>query len=206
MTSKRRQKNPWPGSRVGSHLRQGGTSAPVTSPAPVINELAIGTFLGSEVVAMGLRSIYWPPYRWWNYYATPLPEVKTLLTGLPSRQFETAASITARIDAVIADNDMYEPSEPRPSPEAVIKAKELMASAEREGSRFPRPKISVYFGEIDFTWTVENRLLRLIVLADPSLPAVLYFQSDKGEALTRGESVPVSVADDLSQKLNWLLG
>jgi hypothetical protein len=145
-------------------------------------------------------------YELGNYYENLLRDAKTRLTGMLTQEFESAASIGARIDAVIADNDMYEPSEPRPSHEAVTKAKTFIELAERGGSKIPRPKISVYFGEIDFTWTVQNRLLRLIVLADPALPPVLYFQSDKGEALTRGESAEVRQPADLSQKLDWLLG
>jgi hypothetical protein len=114
--------------------------------------------------------------------------------------------IAARIDAVIADDDMYEAGEPRPSPEAAAKAKDLVKSAERAGRGLPRPEVSVYFGEIDVTWKVRNRLLRMIVFSDPARPAVLYFQTDKGEALTRGESVDVSGVDDLPRKLVWLLG
>jgi hypothetical protein len=177
--NKRRWRNSWRGSRAVSEFR---------GPAPVINELAIQKLLGSVVVASSLR------------------DAETFLPGLPSRQFETAASVAARIDAVIADDDMYESGEPRPSEESVNKAKALIVSAERDGSRFPRAKISVYFGEIDLTWTVQNRLLRLIVRSDPDLPALLYLQSDKGEALTRGESAEVGSAEELSQKFEWLLG
>ena len=101
---------------------------------------------------------------------------------------------------------MYEPGEPKPDLEAVAKAKDLIVAAEHRGRKLPKPKISVYFGEIDITWAVQNRLLRLIVFPDSAQPAVLYFQTDKGEALTRGESVEVSGAEDLSQRLDWLLG
>jgi hypothetical protein len=114
--------------------------------------------------------------------------------------------IAARIDAVIADDDMYEAGEPRPSPKAAANAKELIKSAGRAVRGLPRPEVSVYFGEVDITWKVRNRLLRMIVFSDPTRSAVLYFQTDKGEALTRGESVDVSGADDLPQKLVWLLG
>jgi hypothetical protein len=119
---------------------------------------------------------------------------------------QTVANIGARIDAVIADDDMYEAGEPRPSPEAAAKAKELVKSAGRAGRKLPRPEVSVYFGEIDVTWRVQNRFLRLIVFSDPARSALLYSQTDNGEALTRGESVEVSGADDLSQKLALLLG
>jgi hypothetical protein len=112
----------------------------------------------------------------------------------------------ARIDAVIADDDMYEAGEPRPSPEAAAKAKDLVKSAERMGHGLPRPEVSVYSGEIDVTWKVRNRLLRMIVFSDPVRPAVLYSQTDTGEALTRGESVDVRGAEDLPRKLVWLLG
>jgi len=129
-----------------------------------------------------------------------------LLAEVPFEPFESAAATATKIDAVIADDDIYEPGEPRPSPEAATLAKDLIVAAERKGRKLPRPKVSVYFGEIDVTWTVQNRLLRLIVFPDSARPAVLYFQTDKGEALTRGESVEVSSAEDLSHKLDWLLG
>jgi hypothetical protein len=126
---------------------------------------------------------------------------------LPSGDFlsETAAGIAEQIDAVIADDDMYEPGEPRPSLEAAAKAKDLVALARRGGRELPRPEVSVYFGEIDVTWKVQNRLLRLIVFSDPGRPPVLYSQTDRGEALTRGESVEAK-AEHLSQKVLWLLG
>jgi hypothetical protein len=119
---------------------------------------------------------------------------------------ESTDDIAARIDAVIADDDMYEAGEPRPSPEAAAKAKELIKSAGRADRGLPRPEVSVYFGEIDVTWKVRNRLLRMVVFSDPVRPAVLYFQTDKGEALTRGESVDVRGAEDLPRKLVWLIG
>jgi hypothetical protein len=46
----------------------------------------------------------------------------------------------------------------------------------------------------------------MVVFSDPVRPAVLYFQTDKGEALTRGESVDVRGAEDLPRKLVWLIG
>ena len=116
---------------------------------------------------------------------------------------ESNDDIAARIDAVIADDDMYEAGEPRPSPEAAAKAKELIKSAGRAGRGLPSPEVSVYFGEIEVTWKVRNRLLRMVVFSDPARPAV---QTDKGEALTRGESADVTGAGDLPQKLVWLLG
>jgi hypothetical protein len=119
--------------------------------------------------------------------------------------FESADSIGATIDTLIQDDDMYESGEPRPSVETASRAKNLLILAEREGCKFPHTGISVYFGEIDVTWRVQNRLLRLIVFPDPVRPAVLYFQTDKGEALTRGESVSAG-PEDLSRKMAWLLG
>jgi len=118
---------------------------------------------------------------------------------------ENSDDIAARIDAVIADDDMYEAGEPRPSPEAAAKAKDLVSSA-RAVRGLPQPEVSVYFGEINVTWKVRNRLLRLIVFSDPARPAVLYSQTDKGEPLTRGESVDVGGPGDLPRKLAWLLG
>jgi hypothetical protein len=114
--------------------------------------------------------------------------------------------IAARIDAAIADDDMYEPGEPRPSLDAAARAKDLINSAGDAVRGVPCPEVSVYFGEIDVTWRVRNRLLRMAVFCDSARPVVLYFQTDNGEALTRGESVDVTGADDLSQKLVWLLG
>lgn len=138
--------------------------------------------------------------------ATP-QNTAPIRTQKPATEYERSNDdIAARIDAVIADGDMYEAGEPRPSPEAAAKAKDLIQSAGRAVHGLPPPEVSVYFGEIDITWKVRNRLLRIIVFPDPSRPPVLYFQTDKGEALTRGESVDVSGADDLPRKLAWLLG
>jgi len=82
---------------------------------------------------------------------------------------ENSDDIAARIDAVIADDDMYEAGEPRPSPEAAAKAKDLVSSA-RAVRGLPHPEVSVYFGEINVTWKVRNRLLRLIVFSDQPGP------------------------------------
>jgi hypothetical protein len=114
--------------------------------------------------------------------------------------------VAARIDAVIADDDMYEPGEPRPTQEAAAKAKDLIKSAGRAVRELPRPEVSVYFGEIDVTWKVRNRLLRIVVFSETGRAAVLYFQTDDGGALTRGESVDIRGEDDLPRKFAWLLG
>jgi hypothetical protein len=50
------------------------------------------------------------------FYAQPGPAVDT----------------GVRIDAVVADEKMYEPGEPRPSPQAVAHAKRLISSAARQ--------------------------------------------------------------------------
>jgi len=119
--------------------------------------------------------------------------------------FQSAAKIASRIDAVVNDNDQYELDEPKPTAEAVATAKDLIRFAERDGSHIPVPKISVYFGEIDLTWTVQNRLLRLIVFSNPDRPALLYSQTDEGEALTRGQSMPLKDPLDLTGMIRWLL-
>jgi hypothetical protein len=196
------------------HSHLGTATATHTATHPVIKELTLETLLGSsDVVLVAWRTnafsapiVSQPTYVWEVCYPNPLRDANTFLAGLRLQRFESAASIAAKIDAVIADNNLYEPDEPRPSPETVTKAKDLIMSAEQGGSKLPHPKVSMYFGEIDITWTVEKRLLRLIIFADPTRPAVLYFQTDKGEALTRGESEEVRSTESLSRKLAWLLG
>jgi hypothetical protein len=136
-----------------------------------------------------------------------ISSINVLNAGIVFQSYEAAGSIAAKIDAIVVDSDRYEPGEPRPTQETIAKAKGLIQSAERNGSKFPKSEIAVYFGEIDITWRVANRLLRLIVFADPVKNALLYFQTDKGEALTRGESIDVNnEGKDLSQQLTWLLG
>jgi hypothetical protein len=78
---------------------------------------------------------------------------------------EDNGDIAARIDAIIADDDMYETGEPRPTPQAAAKAKDLINSG-RALSGLPHS----YFGEIKVTWKVRNRLLRLIVFSDAPGP------------------------------------
>jgi hypothetical protein len=46
----------------------------------------------------------------------------------------------------------------------------------------------------------------MIVFSDPARPAVLYLQTDKGEALTRGETIVLTGIPDLVEKLAWLRG
>jgi len=177
----------------------------------VDQELASGRYRsGDELIEQAVRYFFDERQRGQQRLeeesVNPVQEAGALLAGESVAQFESAADIAAKIDAVIADDDMYEPGEPRPSLEAATKAKDLIVAAERGVRKLPKPKVSVYFGEIDVTWTVQNRLLRLIVFPDSERPAVLYFQTDQGEALTRGESVEVSGDEDLSQRLDWLLG
>jgi hypothetical protein len=161
----------------------------------VTDQRAIEKLLRSEVAIAG-------SYR----LASRITPADAYRIELSADRFVSAAEITSRIDALIADEDMYEPNEPRPTKEAIDEAKDLIVSAERYGSKYLRPEISVYYGEIDITWRVSNRLLRLIVFSGTVRPAVLYYQTDKGEALTRGESLEVQRAEDLSRKLIWLLG
>ena len=135
------------------------------------------------------------------------PQIHSTVSPADLRpRIESPANTAARIDAVVANDDMYELSEPRPSVQAVENAKKLVISAEEAISGLPRPDISVYFGEIDVTWKLQDRLLRMIVFSDSARPAVLYLQTDKGEALTRGETIEIRGAKDLSEKLAWLRG
>ncbi|HXB68503.1 MAG TPA: hypothetical protein VNY05_09675 [Candidatus Acidoferrales bacterium] len=188
MLTKRRGKHHLNGQRPGFHSRKGTAPVSLRDSNPILDRAATEAILRPRV------------------FAPHLYEAKLLLGDMFREPFESATSIATRIDEVIADDDLYELGEPRPSSETVAKAKELILSAEYVGSKFPHPKISVYFGEVDITWKAQDRLLRVIVFPDPLRPAALYFQTDKGEALTRGESVEVTNAEDLSRSLNWLLG
>jgi hypothetical protein len=196
LLTKRRQKHHW-----GFHSRKGTAQVSPRDPDPILDRAATEALLRPRVVAVGpTRSLAIPDI------APRVYEAKLLLGDMSGERFESAASIATRIDAVITDDELYELGEPRPSSETVAKAKDLILSAEHVGSKFPHPKISVYFGEVDITWKAQDRLLRVIVFPDPIRPAVLYFQTDRGEALTRGESVEVTNAEDLPRRLNWLLG
>ena len=118
---------------------------------------------------------------------------------------ETPDIILSKIDSVLADDELYEPGEPRPSPETVGRAKSLINAAMDRERRIPKAEVSAYFGELDVTWRHQNRLLRLVVFPDVTRRPVLYSQTDSGDALTRGHSIEVTGSDVLSSRLDWLL-
>lgn len=112
------------------------------------------------------------------------------------------------IDRAVTDEDMFEgPEEPRPTSQTIERAKELLRGSGRamNGGQIPPCRVSPYYGELDFTWNKENRLLRLMVFSDDRRP-LLYWQADGGETLTRGDSEEVNTPEQIVGRLKWLLG
>jgi len=130
------------------------------------------------------------------------PDLWTAKTADPH---DSRESVLAKIDAVLADEDLYETGEPRPSPQTVDLVRSLINGAVDPKRRIPKAEVSVYFGELDVTWKHRNRLLRLVAFRDSARRPVLYTQTDGSEALTRGHSIEVTGNDDLSNALDWLL-
>ncbi len=138
------------------------------------------------------------------------PFVRPATTTVPSieprsSKSRDATAIIAEIDRAVDDAGAYEEGETQPSPEAVEAAKRLVLAAEQRGVKFPTTEVSVYYGEIDLTWKSGNRLLRLVVHSDARTP-LLYFQTDTGEAFTRGQSAPAASGYQLAERLQWLSG
>lgn len=105
---------------------------------------------------------------------------------------------------IVENPDTFEIGEPRPADGAIVMMQRLLFDAENLGAMFPRTDCSVYYGEIDLTWRVENRLLRLVAFSDER-PPVLYFQTESEAALTRGASIQAT-PEELVRKLTWLRG
>lgn len=126
-------------------------------------------------------------------------------TAPPRPDLETRDTILSKIDSVLAEDDFYEPGEPRPSAETVDRAKSLIQTGIDPERGIPRAEVSAYFGELDVTWRCQNRLLRLVVFPDATRRPVLYSQTDNGDALTRGHSIEVTGPAELSNRLDWLL-
>ncbi len=113
-------------------------------------------------------------------------------------------SISDRIDEALCDEDTFEDGEPRPCEKAAEALKKLLTEAERQDAKIPKGEVSAWYGELDLTWKIDNRLLRLLAYSDDREP-LLYFQSDTGETLTRGQSISPVNAEVLKEKFEWLL-
>lgn len=116
-----------------------------------------------------------------------------------------ADDIATEIDAVVAERENFEHGEVPPSDEAVHVMKQILHAAEGLGAQFPQTSVSTYYGELDATWERENRMLRVIAYSDGRAP-ILYFCADQGEPLTRGQTIRPASAQQLSEKLKWLIG
>jgi hypothetical protein len=138
-----------------------------------------------------------------SYSSTPPPNYLLSCTNGEPCDIE---ALDAEINRVVADEEMFEgPEEPRPGASTVALAKDLLATAGREmRAPIPECRVSPYYGELDFTWNRDNRLLRLMVFSDNRRP-LLYWQVDGGEALTRGESKEAT-STEIVERLKWLLG
>jgi hypothetical protein len=119
---------------------------------------------------------------------------------------EGLPALIAEIDRIVADPDSYEDGEEHPSAVAIATMKELLAQASDIGASFPKSAlVSAFHGELDATWRASNKTLRLIAYSNDRLP-LLYFCTDSGEALTRGQSIRPVTAQQLSERLAWLVG
>ena len=113
-----------------------------------------------------------------------------------------ASTIKADIASAIADPDNYEPGEARPNAAAIAAMNELLAATETE-VKLPVAQVRTYYGEIAVTWEKGNRILRLVTYSDGRQP-LLYFCTDAGEILTRGETIQPVGAQQLVERLEWL--
>jgi hypothetical protein len=133
-----------------------------------------------------------------------LSEIRRSYGSTDSRVQESRdCDVFSEIDSVVQDPDNYEAGEPRPSREAIEELKRLLSQA--IARQAPPSEISTYYGEIDATWHKDNRMLRIVAYSD-GRESLLYFCADSGDALTRGETIQPVSADDISQKLTWLIG
>jgi hypothetical protein len=118
---------------------------------------------------------------------------------------EGQKSIGDLVDEVVSDSQNFEDGEERPSNDAITSIKSILADAATNyGKSLPTPAVATYYGEVDATWQKDNRMLRLIAYSD-GRPPTLYFCTDQGEVLTRGETLPAT-GERLSEKLDWLMG
>jgi len=118
---------------------------------------------------------------------------------------EYTGGIGAKIDEVIADPDSYEPGEEHPSQDAIIAMKRLLAQANEAGHALPTPSVSTFHGELDVTWRADNRTLRVVTYSNGRAP-LLYFYIENGDALTRGLTIQPVTAQQLSERIAWLVG
>jgi hypothetical protein len=142
-----------------------------------------------------------------SYGATQAPDGRYSLWSTNGTPVGIGA-IGEEIDRVVSDEDMFEgPDEPRPTNQTIARAKALLAAVNggMAGSFIPSCRVSPYYGELDFTWNRDNRLLRLMVFSDDR-PPLLYWQTDGGETLTLGDSREASNPEQIVERLKWLLG
>jgi hypothetical protein len=106
-----------------------------------------------------------------------------------------------RIAAMLADEDSFEENESKPSGDAVRTIYQILGDI---GECITGGEVSTWYGELAVTWRLGGRMLRLAVFSDGREP-LLYFQTDSGEALTRGQTIRPVTNADLKDRLLWLL-
>ncbi|HUE03442.1 MAG TPA: hypothetical protein VMR62_28030 [Bryobacteraceae bacterium] len=106
-----------------------------------------------------------------------------------------------RIAAVLADEDSFEENESKPSDDTVCTMLQILGDI---GECVTGGEVSTWYGELAVTWRLGSRMLRLAVFSDGREP-LLYFQTDSGEALTRGQTIRPVASADLKERVHWLM-
>jgi hypothetical protein len=115
-------------------------------------------------------------------------------------------AFNAKLENLLNEPELLEQGEPAPSAATLGQIRDVAQWIERRNIAAALPEISVYFGEVDLTWRLANRLLRLIAYPETNRrPMTVYQQADAGEPLTRGQLTPITSLDEtLPDKFAWL--
>ncbi len=103
----------------------------------------------------------------------------------------TAAAITARINAFIADDEMFEEGEPRPSSKPVDELSTILTATEALGVVLPSPDVCAFYEDISVTWDFSNVYLRIVAHSSPA-PPVLYLEDP---TFSRGKAIDCTAAN-----------
>lgn len=130
------------------------------------------------------------------------------LQGLPhvingGTRFETAHSISRKVDDVLADEEMYDAGEPHPPDLLKTRIKQLLQQTEPQliGHRFPSAEVRPFDGSIRITWDSDDKNVRLVY---SELDCYIFHEEVRG-----GRSYVYEIDRDvtpqsLAKWVNWL--
>jgi hypothetical protein len=169
---------------------------PLKEYAPPFGTMVDNLFLGPEDHETEIRKLR---ERLWDAAGLIKRLRKEVGDRLP------AVDLIQKMESVAGDGEMYEVGEEKPSEHAKSAARNIIRDAWRVGDLLIDGEVSTFYGELNITWRVGDRQVRLICFSEEERPPAVYREQVNKGSLGDYELEPNVTSEVLAGRLNnWI--